>query len=216
MSDEKVPGLGEPWRRLYEQRAETGLYPLLLEGLRSDERRPWHDGELEHKPVEAVDALDPFEVLRKLRQSDESVPPLDALAEPGRAKVDPDEHVCAVAEAMAARRSWFLGLVPASRGADALAVAGWQGTTNLTGNVAQIAAVVRSWEDRFGARVVAVGFDTLKLAVAAPPTTPEHARAVAVEHFAFCPDNIWQGYPDFDLYVSEAVSDREHWFFWWD
>ena len=55
---------------------------------------------------------------------------------------------------------------------------------------AEISAVLRDREQRFGARVVAAGFSTLLLSVAAPPTTREKALAVAAEHFAFCPDNV--------------------------
>ncbi|MFE5491809.1 DUF4253 domain-containing protein [Streptomyces virginiae] len=53
--------------------------------------------------------------------------------------------------------------------------------------------VLRDWEHRFGARVVAVGFDTLHLSVAAPPMSGQDALLVAAEHFALSPDNIWQG-----------------------
>ncbi|CAL9520108.1 DUF4253 domain-containing protein [Streptomyces sp. enrichment culture] len=45
------------------------------------------------------------------------------------------------------------------------------------------------WEDRFGVRVITLGRE-LPLSVAAPPPTPAQAREVAVEHFAFCPDNL--------------------------
>ena len=59
--------------------------------------------------------------------------------------------------------------------------------------MARLCAVLRSWEDRFGIRVVALGFDQLLVSVATPPTTLAEARALAAEHFAFCPDNIRQG-----------------------
>jgi Domain of unknown function (DUF4253) len=49
--------------------------------------------------------------------------------------------------------------------------------------IAPLAAVVRSWEDRFGVRVVLLGADTLEVSVAAPPVTTEHALRVAAEHW---------------------------------
>jgi hypothetical protein len=88
--------------------------------------------------------------------------------------------------------SMRLGLVAANRGADALATAGWTGPANYTNDTGEIAAVVRSWEDRYGARVIGAGFADLYLSVAAPPTTLDEALHIAAEHFAFCPDNIWQ------------------------
>jgi hypothetical protein len=47
-----------------------------------------------------------------------------------------------------------------NRSADTLAVTGWIGPANHA-QTAPLAAVVRSWEDRFGVRVTRVGFDTL-------------------------------------------------------
>ncbi|MEU8489531.1 DUF4253 domain-containing protein [Streptomyces sp. NPDC048641] len=76
--------------------------------------------------------------------------------------------------------------------------------------------MVRDWEVRFGARVVAVGFSTLHLSIATPPVRAEDALAVAAEHFAFCPDNIWQGsYPDLASYADDLI-DLNCWEFWWD
>jgi Domain of unknown function (DUF4253) len=78
--------------------------------------------------------------------------------------------------------------------------------------------VVRSWEDRFGVRVVRVGSDTLHLSVAAPPTTVEHALRVAAEHWAFCPDNVFQGPADANTLTSyaEQIRGKNSWSFWWD
>jgi Domain of unknown function (DUF4253) len=75
--------------------------------------------------------------------------------------------------------------------------------------------VLRSWEERFGARVVAVGFDTLDLSVAAPPTTADQALGIAAEHHAFCPDNVWQGSGDFAEYAG-CLINADNWSFWWD
>jgi hypothetical protein len=52
---------------------------------------------------------------------------------------------------------------------------------------AQISAVIRSWEERFGAVVVLAEPGLAILAITAPPTTAEQGLAVAAEHFAFCP-----------------------------
>jgi hypothetical protein len=76
--------------------------------------------------------------------------------------------------------------VAVDRGADALAVTGWRGPVNYFDQVSPLAAVVRSWEDRFGVRLLGIGFETLYLSVAAPPVTFEHAVHVAAEHWMFC------------------------------
>lgn len=86
-----------------------------------------------------------------------------------------------------------MGLAAATRSSDAIAVAGWQGAVNYIGDTAHLSAVLRSWEDRFGVRLVGAGFAELYLSVAASPTSDAEAIHVAAEHFAFCPDNVWQG-----------------------
>ncbi|GGV57859.1 hypothetical protein GCM10010245_90970 [Streptomyces spectabilis] len=79
------------------------------------------------------------------------------------------------------------------------------------------AAVVRSWEDRFGVRVVGVGFATLHLSVAAPPLCLEDARVLAAEHLAFCPDVLGQApHPHTLAAYAEHLVDAGAWNFWWD
>ncbi len=109
-----------------------------------------------------------------------------------------------------------LALVPAGRGADVPTAMGWCGPGHHESDTARISAVLRSWEDRFGARLLALGFDELHVSVAAPPRTLAHALPVAAEHFAFAPDNIWQGAGSVRAYAEEAVVGATHWSFWWD
>ncbi|MFD5617380.1 DUF4253 domain-containing protein [Streptomyces yangpuensis] len=109
-----------------------------------------------------------------------------------------------------------LALVPARRGADVPTALGWAGPTNYENDTALISVVLRSWEDRFGARLVALGFDELHLSVAVPPPTTARALPVAAEHFALSPDNIWQGSGSIRAYTDEAVTGSGHWSFWWD
>ncbi|MCP9955972.1 DUF4253 domain-containing protein [Actinomadura madurae] len=101
------------------------------------------------------------------------------------------------------------------RGADALAAVGWQGALNHNEWTAPLAAVLRGWEDRFGARVIGLGFNTLELSVAAPPVTTRHAVHVAAEHWAFCPDILFQG-PGTLAGYAEEIRGKTNWSFWWD
>jgi Domain of unknown function (DUF4253) len=55
--------------------------------------------------------------------------------------------------------------------------------------------------------------DTLGLSVAWPPASQEHARHVAAEHLAFCPDLA--DMVSFDEYARELIG-AETWRFWWD
>lgn len=232
LSDAPQTDAGPWWAHSYAERDKTGLYPLLLETLTSPYAgapdRPWRDtDDLVHQPVAEIDELDANEVLRKWWDHDgelsddldeDRLPlprPWPGLAAATSPQMDPDAHAAEVATEIAIDKPLLIGLVPAARGADALTAVGWQGPANHTNHTREISAVVRSWEERFGARVVTVGFATLGLSVAAAPTTFEHARAVAVEHHAFCPDNVNQGGGLIDEYARELIG-AGMWWFWWD
>jgi hypothetical protein len=83
-----------------------------------------------------------------------------------------------------------IGLVPARRPADVLALVGYNGAVNRYGNAASLSAVLRSWEDRFGALLFEVGFDHFRLLVRRPPRTRPAAEAAAAEIWAMC-DEFW-------------------------
>ncbi|MFD4028300.1 DUF4253 domain-containing protein [Streptomyces sp. NPDC058576] len=135
---------------------------------------------------------------------------------------DADTVAAGLAGVIAADADEWLGgarmaLVPARRSADIPAAIGWSGPVNHENDVARLCAVLRSWEDRYDARVVVLGFDTMIVSVGRPPATIEEARALAAEHYAFCPDTIDQAPPhDIDLYAEKAVLNQEAWSFWWD
>jgi hypothetical protein len=227
------------WAQAYADRSDSGLWPLLLEPLpHGEEFRPWGSGELSFDRSTPVDHHDPGSLLSgwwaDYTTYDPDSDPLPGPAErhavtapygtrwPGLAPArkltaDPDPMALEYAAHLLSReRPARLGLVAAGRGSDALAAAGWKGPLNYTNDTGQIAAVVRSWEDRFGARVVGVGFADLYLSVAAPPATMDEALAVAAEHFAFCPDNIWQGRPGTLTGYASRLVGINSWEFWWD
>ncbi|MFF8847104.1 DUF4253 domain-containing protein [Streptomyces sp. NPDC015127] len=130
---------------------------------------------------------------------------------------DPDAVAVRVAAGLL-RDAWPRGargaLVPARRSADILTSLGWIGACNHA-DTGPLTAVLRSWEDRFRTRLVAVHFDRVDLSVARPPRTTKEALAVAAEHHAFCPDNVRQGYETIRAYARHLVG-REHWTFWRD
>ncbi|MFJ5310012.1 DUF4253 domain-containing protein [Streptomyces sp. NPDC088350] len=137
------------------------------------------------------------------------------LAEPLTLAADPDERAAEVADSLADGRPGFkaphLALVPARRSADIPAAIGWMGPANQEDDTARLCAVLRSWEDRFGVRLVALGHDWLTVSVAAPPADLDEAGEVAAEHFAFCPDDIG----DLETYAQKLIG-QPTWHFWWD
>lgn len=108
-----------------------------------------------------------------------------------------------------------LGLVAASRSADVPTVVGWTGAANYLPTPALLSCVLRSWEDRFGARLVHLGFDTMHLLVERQVPSHEAALAVAAEHFAFCSENVYQGAGSIRRYAA-GLPGAAIWSFWWD
>ncbi|HEY4239445.1 MAG TPA: DUF4253 domain-containing protein [Kofleriaceae bacterium] len=107
-------------------------------------------------------------------------------------------------------------LVGCMRPADAVHALRWSGALNHESDPGRLGAVLRSWEERFGAYVVRIGLDTLTLGVERPPSAAE-APAVAREHHAFCPDNIDQSSCDGDVDAyAAAIAGHPRWDFWWD
>src|SRR5215469_6805319 len=66
------------------------------------------------------------------------------------------------------RRRKRIGLVAAVRPADVLLVIGWAGLVNSGESLLELTAVLRSWEDRFGARVIDGGYADLRVFVERP------------------------------------------------
>ncbi|MEW2495099.1 DUF4253 domain-containing protein [Streptomyces nodosus] len=216
------------WARLGARGARVGLLPVLVETGGSQggpERWELMPGEMSYPgDHDAAEVLAAF-----WGDEDDELPEFLApfglgwpgLAAAPRREAEPGARAAEVAEVLLGSGSWptepRLALVPARRSADIPAAIGWSGPLNHENDVARLCAVLRSWEDRFGIRVVALGFDQLVLSVAAPPTTPAEAETVAAEHFAFCPDNITQGHhPTLREYAGHEVLGRPVWSFWWD
>jgi Domain of unknown function (DUF4253) len=143
------------------------------------------------------------------------------LALPGAARRDPEVVAREVVASTVLPRMLpgfaqqvYLGLVPAARSADIPALMGSNVATNYL-RVAELSAVLRSWEQRLGARVVALT-DGLYVSVAAPPLMREHAEHLALEHLLLCPDNLHtEGDWTFPGYVHRILG-ADLWKFWWD
>jgi hypothetical protein len=107
-----------------------------------------------------------------------------------------------------------IGLVAASRPADVLAVIGWSGMTNWGDPLLPLTAVLRSWEDRFGARLIDVGFADLRLFVERPPRTRQAALLLAAEQVHLADDCI-DGCRDVRR-IAARLLNGPVWTFWWD
>ncbi|WP_175412291.1 DUF4253 domain-containing protein [Streptomyces sp. TRM64462] len=210
------PATHDTWSRLLPAREAAGLQPVLLtetQHLSASQR-----GDADDRDVSATLA-ELWAYVQEDEEPEYGDEPWPGLAAPGEPTADPDAQAAELAAELATDDKHFKGahaaLVPARRSADIVTALGWGGASNHTDAV-QLATVLRSWEDRFGIRVVGLGPDFMSVSVAAPPRTREHALAVAAEHHAFCPDNVWQGAGSLEEYAAEAVLGQTEWWFWWD
>ncbi|WP_415953001.1 DUF4253 domain-containing protein [Streptomyces sp. KLOTTS4A1] len=142
------------------------------------------------------------------------------LAPQGTPVADPEAHATETAEALVAGSPFVdhshLALVPAWRSADIPAAIGWNGALAHIEDPGVLSCVLRSWEERFGARLVALTEDRVVLSVAAPPATRAAAEALAAEHFALCPDLFTYGrHETLREYAAQEVADRPLWTFRW-
>lgn len=234
------PATAELWTRMHAEHARSGLWPLLLDSLdpNDGEFRPWQSGELFPEQMSAPASHDPAGLLAQWWTTYTAVDADDDVLDvktrlavtapfgqtwpgltPGREPAtNPDRLASEFAQAfLVDHPSTRLGLVAAPSGAEAVTASGWGGPSNYDNDTAKFSAIVRDWEHRFGACVVAVGFSTLHLSVAAPPENEQEALLVAAEHFAFSPDNIWQGSSPYTLTAyAERITGAHRWDFWWD
>ena len=228
VSGRPVGSAGLKWDELGEKFAESGLQPFLLSGLRGSTERPWDSGEADGEPEDtsAIDGMDASQLLddwwpspseKDLAEDEEWRETFAPFGErfPGLApsveeELDPELMRRAVFQYT---RDARIGLVPAARPADILPRLGWQGAGN-SHTSSELAVVLRSWEDRFGARLLEVGFATIRLLVSRPPQTLQAAQRIAAEHLAFSDDAQigLSRIPD----IARALVNNPFWDFWWD
>ena len=120
-----------------------------------------------------------------------------------------------------------IGLVRAVRHADVPAVLGWahmdsavlltRGDDNMGTDNIPLVAILRSWEERFGATLLQLGPSAeLRVLAERPPATIEAATVLAAEHWAFC-DGWLGGYQlDSVQEIAAALMVTPIWSFWWD
>lgn len=230
LTDEPLPDAAVVWRSLVGEFPATGLWPLVLRPLAEAGQRPWDSGELQPVTTETIDSLDASAILAQGWA--DSLVPIGGLAGhleieralapygaafPGLAAASPrDEEQHLLPAAVLGRSSAArIGLVRCRRPADAVAAIGWLGPINWI-EPAQVSAVLRSWEERFGAVLAGLELATLTLLVRHPPQTVEQALPIAAEIAAFCPDELRQGTYDSLRQMSGALVRRPFWRLWFD
>jgi hypothetical protein len=227
LSDEQLAEPGR-YRACIEEFEHSGLWPVLVP---HDERfaangEDWVDDRGRLAPAEhRIDKVDVAETLARwwdpfccsggtgcLRPYGANFP---GLAKKSQLRVDPLAEAGNTGSILARRSTYRLGLVPVERPADVPAALGWTGMIKSTDQVAAISAVLRSWEDRFGATLIVLGFDEIELSVAAPPRLPTRSVGLAAEHRAFSVRSF-SGQPGNLREYAAGLLHCRHWRFSWD
>jgi hypothetical protein len=78
-----------------------------------------------------------------------------------------------------------------------------------------VAAVLRSWEERYGARLLQAGFAWIRLLADRPPRSVELAQRLAAEHYAFCDECGGRGLTEVST-ITASLMESPIWTFWWD
>jgi Domain of unknown function (DUF4253) len=224
-----VPQPGRVWAVLSQEHDDTGLIPILLSSLPGEPRRPWDEGEFTGPAgISELDPLDAGSILERI-WTDALPEPGDTEEEqyfaedrapfdrafPGLAPAEPSTLPSSeLNEALDSLPPARIGLVPAGRPADVLSHIGWTGGTNRYETPLQITAVLRSWEDRFGARLLEVGFASVRLLVQRPPRTLEAAERIAAEQYGFA-DEFGRAARSVSA-IAASLVNAPFWYFWWD
>ncbi len=218
-TDAPVPDAVGVAARLAAAFPQTGLWPVLW-AVSGDDPDSYMDG---MGNPQAAAHLDPEEVLRKTWNQYGADGPFPGLA-PGPASADASlEPFGTLAQALRnsdqPNTGLVLLLVPCHRPADAISVLGPAMTEVMSDDA--LTAVLRSWEERFGAVLTIMGPGDLGVAVA-PPRNHDQTRVLAAEQFAFAPeDDLSYGPygPDLSglarrLLADEPIADERSRHFW--
>src|SRR5712691_6009066 len=225
---EEVPEAGGIWAALYDGRQETGLIPFLAGHLGGEPARPWDSEEFYEEPADPgglgrrLDRLRASAVLKEWWNDQTSDFEAELAAEvkpflrkfPGLAPAGSTALTAAqLTDVLNALPPHRIGLVPATEPAEALPLVGWC-PAGLPEHTLEVAAVVRSWEDRFGVRLLKIGFAEFSVLATRPPRSLPHAQQLAAEQWAFC-DEVGYGLSDIGR-ISAYILISPIWSFWWD
>lgn len=233
VTTDQVSYPGPVWSALSDMHQQTGLVPIMLASEPNTISSgvcfylPSDVSELDHTRAATVLAglwadRTPPDFDQDPYYAAERAPfgrPFPGLAPPEDARLTTAQ----LSEVLTALPAAHIGLIPAQRPADVLPLTGWLGPDLSYPDNLSLAAIMRSWEDRFGARLLHIGPGAeLQLLVQRPPRTLESAQRIAAEHYvfadAFCRDYGKPTRTDLTTIPETApiLVNAPTWSFWWD
>lgn len=232
VTTEPVADAGRMWLALSDAQPDSGLVPVMLAGAATAEHAADGTGPdlgaLSPPELSWLDDLTAADVLAERWQA--SLPPADSddssaqLAPfgrefPGLAPATTERlSMAELQQVLLVLPAAYIGLVAAGRSADVPAALGWGpagSEQSASSNSVQISVVLRSWEARFGARLLQLGpAASMRLLIERPPRSIEAVSQVAAEHYAFC-DKRGDGASDI-ADISASLVGAPTWQCGWD
>lgn len=208
------------WLTLRDEVAQTGRWPIMVGGAKS--RAMLHEERFDplntKENLESARALDAHQILRErfddavsLEEEDEDDAydlDFDLSSLEG---VNEDQEWVSTFES---EENITLALLPSLNGWEAPSHFGY-GNWNDYPPVAEHVAILRHWQDAYGAELMVLTSDVVELSLPEPVRDPEVAKQAAIEWFAYSPDNVDQGVGSIrDL--ANALMGAWVWSSWWD
>lgn len=215
VTEHVVAGPGRIWSALRDLHPQTGLAPVLLDP-EDNLADFFFTGDVDPAALDGVAAAEVLADTWPVYDDDAGTPP-------GKeSDLAPAEDVrlpaTTLATALDSLQPAHIGLVPAARPADIPAAVGWVAFNDLAPwpNGILLGAVLRSFEDRFGARLLKIGPGArMRLLVERPPRTVKAARLIAAEHKAFADEQAQLGRLRISRLTTVLVN-APIWSFWFD
>jgi len=76
-------------------------------------------------------------------------------------------------------------------------------------------AIMRRWNEQYGAEIVSMSGDVIECHVKRPPATKADAITLAWEQYWYCTDIVEQGVETISN-LAATLLNHEYWYFWWD
>lgn len=205
------------WRKLCKSAASAGFWPVIFGEPKNLERIcEAFGGEYAENPTETIQMASEADVQKLFQERAEEFSGESAHGEwPSSAEGMTDFTIPRkILEPGKFHERVSIGLVPASHSWEVPGVLSFGGWNDCPDAMNQV-AVLRYWNEIYGAELVGLSGDVMELEPARKPSTREEALKLAQEQYWFCYDIVEQGVETIENLAAGLLTSSV-WYFWWD